>query len=430
MRRQAISARLLAMTNAGAPTVKVCRIGAAWPAFTSAPSGPRPAPEAHPPLDGRNAILTLLTSNNPTRQVACVNARPCRGRKPPHNLSSIGRTTGGAGDVTVTELIGARAKELATMDIFAGCPIEDLVPLAASVEPLRTAAGQVLMQQGEQAVSFLLISSGAAEIRHVDSNGVVYVGQACAGEIIGEIALLREVPRIATVTTTEPLTGWIGDNTAFTQMVLIPGVMLRLLRLVRQRLAAFITPIPVRVREGTQLLLRPVLPGDRERTVHGHVHFSSETLYRRFMTARAPTPALMHYLAEVDYVDHFVWVMTDGSDPVADARFVRDLTDPTVAEVAFTVGDAYQGRGIGSFLIGALSIAAKVDGVERFSARMLSENVPMRAIMDRYGAVWQREDIGVITTVIDVPRQRDLIFGQDMADQIKRVARQVIEVVG
>ena len=330
----------------------------------------------------------------------------------------------------MTELIGARAEELATMDIFAGCPIEDLVPLAASVEPLRTAAGQVLMQQGERAISFLLISSGAAEIQHLDSNGAVLIGQAHAGEIIGEIALLRGIPRIATVITTEPLTGWIGDNDTFTRMVHIPGVMLRLLSLVRQRLAAFITPIPVRVRDGTQLLLRPVLPGDRERTVHGHVHFSSETLYRRFMTARAPTPALMHYLAEVDYVDHFVWVMTDGSDPVADARFVRDQDDPTVAEIAFTVADDYQGRGIGSFLIGALSIAAQVDGVERFSARMLSENVPMRAIMDRYGAVWQREDIGVITTVIDVPRQRDLIFGRDMADEVKRVARQVIEAVG
>ncbi|CNH21450.1 cyclic nucleotide-binding protein [Mycobacterium tuberculosis] len=135
-------------------------------------------------------------------------------------------------------------------------------------------------------------------------------------------------------------------------------------------------------------------------------------------------------MAEVDYVDHFVWVMTDGSDPVADARFVRDHDDPTVAEIAFTVADAYQGRGIGSFLIGALSIAARVDGVERFSARMLSENVPMRAIMDRYGAVWAREDIGVITTVIDVPEQRDLSLGRDMAEQIKRVARQVIEAVG
>lgn len=327
-------------------------------------------------------------------------------------------------------MIGPRAEELATMDIFAGCPIEDLVPLAASVEPLRTAAGQVLMQQGEQAVSFLLISSGAAEIQHVDSNGVVSIGRACAGEIIGEIALLREVPRIATVTTTEPLTGWIGDNDAFTRMVQIPGVMLRLLRLVRQRLAAFITPIPVRVRDGTLLLLRPVLPGDRQRTVHGHVHFSSETLYRRFMTARAPTPELMHYLAEVDYVDHFVWVVTDGSDPVADARFVRDEADPTIAEIAFTVADAYQGRGIGSFLIGALSIAARVDGVERFSARMLSDNLPMRTIMDRYGAVWQREDIGVITTIIDVPRRRDLHLKRDMADQIERVARQVIEAVG
>ncbi|ORV41014.1 GNAT family N-acetyltransferase [Mycobacterium conspicuum] len=330
----------------------------------------------------------------------------------------------------VTELIGARAEELATMDIFAGCPIEDLMPLAASLEPLRTAAGQVLMQQGERAVSFLLISSGTAEIQHVDSNGVVSVGRACAGEIIGEIALLRGIPRIATVTTTEPLTGWVGDNDTFTRMAHIPGVMLRLLSLVRQRLAAFITPIPVRVRDGTNLFLRPVLPGDRERTVHGHVHFSSETLYRRFMTARAPTPALMHYLAEVDYVDHFVWVMTDGSDPVADARFVRDHDDPTVAEIAFTVGDAYQGRGIGTFLIGALSIAARVDGVERFSARMLSENAPMRAIMDRYGAVWEREDVGVITTVIDVPRQRELSFGRNTAEQIKRVARQVIEAVG
>ncbi|OMC15778.1 acetyltransferase [Mycobacterium sp. SP-6446] len=327
-------------------------------------------------------------------------------------------------------LTGARVEELATMDVFEGCPAEDLAPLAATLQPLRAAAGQVLMRQGEQAVSFLLISSGTAEIKHVGYDGTVAVGEASAGTIIGEIALLRDIPRIATVTTAEPLTGWIGDNDAFTRMLHIPGVMPRLLRTVRQRLAAFITPIPVRVRDGSDLLLRPVLPGDDERTVHGHIQFSSETLYRRFMTARLPSPALMHYLAEVDYVDHFVWVMTDGSDPVADARFVRDETDPTIAEIAFTVADAYQGRGIGSFLIGALSIAARVDGVERFSARMLSDNLPMRTIMDRYGAVWQREDVGVITTVIDVPRRRDLHLKREIADQIERVARQVIEAVG
>jgi protein lysine acetyltransferase len=286
----------------------------------------------------------------------------------------------------------------------------------------------VLMQQGEQAVSFLLISTGTAEIRHVGRDGAVALGQASPGTIIGEIALLRDSPRIATVTTAEPLTGWIGDNDAFTRMVHIPGVLPRLVRTVRQRLAAFIKPIPIQVRDGSRLMLRPVLPGDDERTVRGHIQFSKETLYRRFMTARIPNPALLHYLSEVDYVDHFVWVVTDGSDPVADARFVRDGSDPTVAEIAFTVADAYQGRGIGSFLISALSVAARIDGVERFSARMLSDNAPMRAIMDHYGAVWQREDLGVITTVIDVPRR--LSFGRDVADQIERVARQVIEAVG
>ncbi|MGO9224331.1 MAG: GNAT family N-acetyltransferase, partial [Mycobacterium sp.] len=59
-----------------------------------------------------------------------------------------------------------------------------------------------------------------------------------------------------------------------------------------------------------------------------------------------------------------------------------------------------------------------------------SDNAPMRAIMDRYGAVWQREDVGVITTVIDVPRERDLMFRRDVAEQIHRVARRVIEAVG
>jgi CRP-like cAMP-binding protein len=316
------------------------------------------------------------------------------------------------------------------MDIFEGCAIDDLEPLAACVQPLRAAAGQVLMTQGEQAVSFLLISSGTAEIMHVGPDGAVFLGEAAAGSIIGEIALLRDSPRIATVTTAEPLSGWIGDNDAFTRLVHIPGIMPRLLRMVRQRLAAFVTPIPVRMRDGTHLLLRPVLPGDDERTVHGHIRFSGETLYRRFMTARLPSPALMQYLSEVDYVDHFVWVVTDGSDPVADARFVRDERDPTVAEIAFMVADAYQGRGIGSFLIGALSIAAEVDGVERFSARMLSDNLPMRTIMDRHGAIWQREDVGVITTVIDVPRWRDLGIKRDVADEIRRVARQVIEALG
>lgn len=330
-----------------------------------------------------------------------------------------------------TEATALRADELAAMEVFAGCPTENLMPLAASLQPLRAAANQVLMQQGEQAVSFLLISTGAVEVKHVGDDGVTTVEEVSAGMIVGEIALLRDIPRTATVTATEALTGWIGDNDAFVRMVHIPGVMERLVRTVRQRLAAFITPLRIQVPDGTELLLRPVLPGDSERTMQGHVRFSSETLYRRFMSPRIPSPGLMDYLAEVDYVDHFVWVITDAEGhPVADARFVRDNHDSVVAEIAFTVADAYQGRGIGTFLIAALSVAAHVAGIEKFTARVLSDNLPMRSIIDRYGAFWERDDVGVVTTVFEVPDPSDLPLECDMISHLKRVARQVIRAVG
>src|SRR3984893_13632276 len=151
----------------------------------------------------------------------------------------------------VTELTALRADELTALDIFKGCPAESLMPLAASLQPLQAASGQILMKQGEQAVSFLLIASGTAEIRHIAEDDVGTVEHVSAGTFVGEIALLRHIPRTATVTTTELLTGWIGDDDAFARLVHIPGIMSRLVRTVRQRVAAFLTPVLVRVRYGT-----------------------------------------------------------------------------------------------------------------------------------------------------------------------------------
>ena len=329
-------------------------------------------------------------------------------------------------------LTAVSADELAALEFFQGCRPDALVPLAAQLRPLNAAAGQVLMRQGERAESFLLIGSGRAEVTHTGNDGVPTVVELSPPLIVGELALLRDAPRTATVVATEPLSGWVGGHRAFATMLDIPGMMDKLVRTGRQRLAAFITPIPVRMRDGTELYLRPVLPGDSERTSDGSIEFSSETLYRRFQTTRTPTDSMMTYLFEVDYKHHFVWVMTDGEDGpvVADARFVRDETDPTLAEVAFIVGDDYQGRGVGSFLMAALAVAARGDGIRRFSARVLSDNLAMRKILDRFDAQWQREELGVVTTVIDVPALRDLSMTREMYRQIHGVARQVMGVVG
>jgi protein lysine acetyltransferase len=329
------------------------------------------------------------------------------------------------------------AADLAALEFFAGCPANSLGVLASQLRPLTAARGQVLMRQGEHADSFLIIGCGQARIRHfdTDADGVDVEVDVQAGGIVGEIALLRDAPRTATVTVTETLTGWVGGRDAMATMLDEPSMVDKLITTARQRLAAFVTPIPVQLRDGAELHLRPVLPGDNQRTLDGPIEFSSETLYRRFQAAQAPTPALMAYLFEVDYVDHFVWVLTDGVDEggdglvVADARFVRS-EDPAVAEIAFIVGDAYQGRGIGTFLLEALAVAARADGVRRFTARVLAENVPMRAIFDRYGAKWQRDELGVVTTEFDVPVLRDMSLSAEQYHEIRSVARQVMRAVG
>ncbi|WP_019972074.1 GNAT family N-acetyltransferase [Mycobacterium sp. 141] len=331
----------------------------------------------------------------------------------------------------MAELTQVRADELAALEFFADCRPSDLVPLAAQLRPLAAVPGEVLMRQGERAVSFLAIRVGRADVVHVGDDGTTTVVQIGPGLIVGEIALLRDSPRTATVLAAEPLLGWVGDREAFATLLELPGMLDKVVRIARQRLAAFITPIPVQVRSGDWFYLRPVLPGDVERTMNGPVEFSGETLYRRFQSVRKPTKALLEYLFEVDYADHFVWVMTEGAlgPVIADARFVRDEHDSTTAEVAFTVGDDYQGRGIGTFLMCALVVSAEYLGVQRFTARVLSDNYAMRHILDRLGADWHRDDLGVVSTEVVVPPPDTLPFPSTLIGQIRDATRQVIRAV-
>jgi len=119
----------------------------------------------------------------------------------------------------VSGLTDVRADDLAALEIFAGCPTEALVPLAAELRPLTAAAGQVLMQQGELAVSFLIIGYGRAEVTHTGIDGHDTVAELKPGLIAGEIALLRNGPRTATVIAKEALTGWVGGRDAFAAML-------------------------------------------------------------------------------------------------------------------------------------------------------------------------------------------------------------------
>ncbi len=316
--------------------------------------------------------------------------------------------------------------ELAALPVFADIPAEELTALAACLRPLHAARGEVLTRQGEQAESFAIIASGRVEVAHTGPNGEVTVTELSPGTVVGEIALLRHAPRTATVTAKEDVRGYTGDNVAFDCMLAMPVVAEWMVRTARQRLAAYIVPIPVSTKDGAALMLRPVLPGDAER-FKGNGSFSRETLYRRYQGG-APTEARLAYLFEVDYVDHFVWIVIDVVDGsiVADARFIRDEDDAASAEVALTVADAYQGRGIGTLLLVALAVAARVDGIERFHARVLTDNPPARALGDKVNARWEHDEPGVVTTTGEIPGFDDLPLDDCTRGRIQHVARQVI----
>ena len=98
--------------------------------------------------------------------------------------------------------------------------------------------------------------------------------------------------------------------------------------------------------------------------------------------------------------------------------------------MAFIVGDAYQGRGIGTFLMGALAVAARIRRRPTLFGAGAGGELPDARDPGPLRRVWHREDLGVVTTVIDVPQPRDLRFSPELVQQIRDVARQVIRAVG
>ena len=102
-------------------------------------------------------------------------------------------------------------------------------------------------------------------------------------------------------------------------------------------------------------------------------------------------------------VDHFAWVALDeAGGPVGEASHFR-TPDGTDAEVNFWLPDDFQGRGLGTLLMGALAVAARRNGVTRFVADVLGENVRARAMLDRAGPLWTPQGLGVAHAVATVP---------------------------
>ena len=159
---------------------------------------------------------------------------------------------------------------------------------------------------------------------------------------------------------------------------------------------------------GTRILLRPIGPLDKADLQRGMVALSPEARRHRFFSARdLLDPDTLIYLTEVDYRRHFAWVAVDidrvDQPVVAVARYIASADEPGTAEIAFVVGDDYQRQGLATMLLELLSITARDNGIERFSARVLADNTDMRSILVKAGAKLTTDDAGVLATTMAVP---------------------------
>jgi len=139
----------------------------------------------------------------------------------------------------------------------------------------------------------------------------------------------------------------------------------------------------VAIGPGLEVLVRPIRPDDKSLLATAFEELNPVGRYQRFF---APVERLsssdLAYLTEVDHVDHEALVAIDPEDGslVGVARYIR--TNRNEAEVAITVSDRWQGRGLGSILLQRLVRRAADNGIDYFLALVLVENAAAQELFE------------------------------------------------
>lgn len=151
------------------------------------------------------------------------------------------------------------------------------------------------------------------------------------------------------------------------------------------------------LRDGGTVDLRAIRPEDKTRLRDAFRRLSARSVYCRFLGARRSlSDAELVHLAEVDFDRHVALVATvpEGCDEriVGVGRYIRlaEDGDPALAEVALTIADEHQGRGIATALLHHLARIGHANGVENFAAEVLGDNHRILQMLDRTGVATTR----------------------------------------
>jgi CRP/FNR family cyclic AMP-dependent transcriptional regulator len=128
----------------------------------------------------------------------------------------------------------AKLEMLARVPLFAACSKRELAQVAALADELDVPAQRSLIKEGERGREFFALVEGSVEVtrrgRRIRALG--------SGDFFGEIALVADVPRSATVTTTSPCHVLVVTDRAFEQLMKSsPSIQTKVLQALAERLA-------------------------------------------------------------------------------------------------------------------------------------------------------------------------------------------------
>ena len=164
------------------------------------------------------------------------------------------------------------------------------------------------------------------------------------------------------------------------------------------------------MKNGTQVLLRPIRPEDEPAMAKFHETLSDRSVYLRYFHMENLSSRVAHerlirkcfidYDREIALVAELMNHVIGDHEIIAVGRLTR-MHGTQDAEVAVLVTDLYQHGGLGAELLARLIQIARDENLNRIVATILLENMAMRGLVSRCGFQIQgAADMGVVQAVL------------------------------
>jgi CRP-like cAMP-binding protein len=128
----------------------------------------------------------------------------------------------------------AKVELIRKAPLFSNCSKRELAEIASLADEIDFPEGKTLIKEGERGREFFVLIEGTVDVRQ-KGRKLNLRGEA---DCFGEMALILDAPRMATVTTTSPVRALVLTDRAFRSLVeRSPDLQLKILRTLAQRLA-------------------------------------------------------------------------------------------------------------------------------------------------------------------------------------------------